>query len=78
MPWGPFLQLLYQQLFWNTKLSPKLWDDYNEKLQGIYQMGLSDPLAGSYLNKYYEKPNFHQNLEIIALKKIAGDELNGT
>ena len=35
-------------------------------------MGLSCPLAYSYPNKCSETPNCHQNLDIIALKKIQG------
>ena len=48
-----------------------------EKLQEIYTMGISEPLADYKTKNYYETPNCHQKLEMIALKKTERDELNG-
>ena len=64
-----FGQLLYQQILWNTELSPKPWDNCLGHFQGSNQMGLCAPLVDSKTNNSSEASNFHQNLDIIALKK---------
>ena len=49
-----------------------------EKMQGINPMGLSDPFNDSYANNCFETPECHQNLKMIALKKIERDQSNVT
>ena len=66
------LTIWYIELLWNTKISPKYWDDCPRKFHEIKPMVISYPLDESYPQNCSETLNCKQNLEIIALKICKG------